>query len=283
MNGFPEAFAIGPQIAAWNPNGSYCENIHTWDIGSIHIYDPSMVLCATLGMLIGLLTFYIIHKSEKPLISRDIFSLTFLTFACMNLSGMLVFCFVPHTASGTADLTKLSSWLIVLDGTFSSCTSINFLFSALSDFNILDMKRRCDKTFVFSTYALILVAYILLGLGLFQSAWVFFYVDLTVISTLVFVVLSLLRQFFIKDLHGVGYLIISAVGGVAGLFLLQSPQTQSFFCNWMGGYFSGMDMWYLQSDFSLFLLALYYFTTHIDKDAFYEKLVPLRTSSSDFA
>ena len=189
------------------------------------------------------------------------YATTLFTFGCMNISGMLVFCFLTPNLRWPA-VAGLAQWVLAADGTFSSCTGLNFLLCALSDCSVVDFRKAGHRAVIAVLYALVCAGFLLGTVGGWKLAWLVLYFGLTATGSVAFVVVSVARMVAAGDWAGIEYLVPATGVGLFGLLTLGSSRVQAFLCHWMDGYFHGLDMWYLESDFSLLCFALFYFAAH---------------------
>ena len=96
----------------WNPNKTVCQEVPTWHVGALSIYDPSMLVCAALGLLVGWLGCYLIATDRRTPCSgsKGMYATTMFTFGCMNISGMLIFCFLPKHFQVRDPGSALPNW-----------------------------------------------------------------------------------------------------------------------------------------------------------------------------
>lgn len=193
--------------------------------------------------------------------------LTFLTFACMNTSGAIYWCGFDN--SNMSKFSKPQIDAIILDGSFSSITSLNFFFCALSDYLILKInKHKWQRVAILLIYWSIYYAYRYSIYNGQQFVWNILYLDLTKFSSVAFFILTLMRLMFTGNWKGAKELFASIVVGLSGIQLLANRNVQLFFCKWLDGYFDGMNIWYLQSDTSLFLLLVFFLKNHSGRAQF---------------
>jgi len=266
-----EVHQPGTNLEGWSPNVSSCPDSPTWNLpGGNTLYEPSMVICAGIGICVGLYGFLCISKllySPGFDGSKDVYemySLTFLTFACMNTTGAIYWCGFDN--SDVSKYSKAQIDAIILDGSFSSITSLNFFLCALSDYSVLKInKHRWQLALLLITYWTIYQAYTYSIYNGKQIIWTLLYLDLTKFGSLSFFALTLLRMVFTGNWHGSMELFESILIGITGIEMLANRGIQLFFCNWMNGYFDGMNIWYLQSDASLILLFVFFLKSHSSK------------------
>uniref|UniRef100_A0A7S3PPG2 Uncharacterized protein n=1 Tax=Aplanochytrium stocchinoi TaxID=215587 RepID=A0A7S3PPG2_9STRA len=188
------------------------------------------------------------------------YRLTFLTFACMNICGGINWCgFDP----ASTDFTNVHKAILMLDGTFSSITSLNFFLCALSEYGLLKIHTYAVQlTALVCIYSCIAVAYyyaIFYGLS---QVWTLLYMGLTKYSSTAFFMLTVLRMVVSGNFAGSPQLFASILVGITGIQMLGNRKIQEYFCNWMNGYFDGMNIWYIQSDISLAFLLGYFIASN---------------------
>jgi len=82
-------------------------------------------------------------------------------------------------------------------------------------------------------------------------AWVAFYLGGTVFGVSVYVLIGFSRKHVDQSGAALWLILLGAVVGLCGVVCLCIPPLQHYLCDWMGGYVTGLDLWYFQSDFGL--------------------------------
>jgi hypothetical protein len=253
--------------SGWDPSKLRCAEQARWHVPGTEVvlYHPLMVICAGLGVAVGLAGRAGIMR--RGLGSGDVryaYALTFATFACMNLSGMAVFTLWPEDDVPLARRSWQQKAIFMLDGSFSSVTSLNFSLCALSDLGLLRLHSRCvDAALVAAAFALIFYAYYLQNFSSgYDCIWQLIYVDLTRYSSAAYFSITLLRMVWQRSTRGALPLVAAIVIGLKGLHDLVDPALNLKHCHLLGGLLTQIEIWYLESDTSLALLLAFYYASH---------------------
>jgi hypothetical protein len=253
--------------SGWNPSKLRCAEQARWSVPGtdVVLYHPLMVLCAGLGVAVGLAGHTgIVRRGLGSADVRCAYALTFATFACMNLSGMAVFTLWPQDDMPQDRRSWRQKTAFMLDGAFSSITSLNFSLCALSDLGVLRLRsRRGDGVVVAAAFALIFYAYFLQNFRSgWDCVWQLLYTDLTRISSTLYFSVTLLRMAWRRSARGALPLVAAIVIGLKGLHDLVDPALNLAHCHLLGGLLTQIEIWYLESDASLALLLAFYYASH---------------------
>ena len=234
----------------WNPGDDTCVPAE-WDLpGGLVVHNPVMLLTAGLGIVTGLVGRHIFRRRQPML------HVTFTTFAMMNTSGLVVWCFTdPQTRADQDHPAKLA--VMMMDGICSSLTSLNFVFSWLYDYRVLTDKSLLSKLIVLGGYVAVVVGYYGAYFQGWHKVWQLLYVDLTMVGSSSFVLMELLRMSLQGRCSGVGALVLSITIGLSGLTLMRSEDFSKWLCDNTKGWYDSMAFWYTASDLSLMLLIVF--------------------------
>lgn len=235
-----------------------CKTIPTWELpGGFLLHDPSMLVCAGAGIWTGLNGFCAVRQWRGNVDVAAMYAATFLTFACMNVTGLSSWSFITDQ--------RLGFYALLVDCSFSTITAVNFLLCLFADTGCLKPVSRKSHTFVVVlAWAAVALGYYEAAFGGWAAGWTFMYADVTMFCSGVFALGTGLRMLRTGRFAGVGALLGALVVGGVGLRLVYNEEVQKALCEWMGGYFCGLDVWYLESAFAMHLLLSYYKSSHDD-------------------
>mmetsp|Transcript_52435 Transcript_52435/g.131852 ORF Transcript_52435/g.131852 Transcript_52435/m.131852 type:complete len:273 (-) Transcript_52435:35-853(-) len=235
-----------------SPDPSDCRAELPLPLG-ITLYQPMVGLFAIFGLSIGFICHA--HLRSRHTKSAWTYSTMFFVFGCMNTTGIFLNCFAPPT--GTFSDANLFQMVVgISDGIFSSCSSFSFLFCAVSDWGWADDTKRSYQKVLLTCYGIIAALYAYGTVKELMGIFKFLYVDVTLYGMLAFFVLSLAWNIANKRVSV--FLLAAITGGVLGFYCMRQG---AIICAAVGPWINGEAVWYLFSDLSMLMLALYYSDT----------------------
>lgn len=254
----------------WSPD----EGCKTHDItldNDVVVHNPFLVLCAGLGVLVGIAGFFLTRKylssetdHNSPYLASS-YTLIYMSFACMNFSGLVVWCFSDKATNNNNGHGKLSSssqlWLMI-DGIFSSLTSFNFIIAWMTDVGWFSLNKKWHKSILFFCYQLIAIGYFAETYLGWRRGWDLLYIQLTQVGSVSYFLAQFIMMVRSNNFTGIRYLLIAGAVGLIGLTTFQNDKVQKFYCDVTLGWFDGLCVWYTQSDMSLALLLTFAITRY---------------------
>jgi len=220
---------------------------------------PLLSLFSLIALIIGLYCSSRIWASKLP--SRRFYGITFFTYGVMMTSAMFADSIIPGFHSKARWLVILEGIVGWIDGSLTSSIAISFGFNGLADVGLINEGSKKSTIAMALTYISIFGAWFF---ALFLTTdpsfgWqIYFWTCL--LGPSVYIACELVYLFFQGHTDGVGYLVVAALAGAAGLHaLLDYP---GWLCYLLTPWLGNSEWWFLFSDVAMFAIYKFFMVNH---------------------
>jgi len=215
------------------------------------VQEPALIPTCLLAALIGFTGFAKIRKTSVT--GHFSYSISFFLFGCMMSDAMFVHCFLYNPTH----LGYLVEWI---DVTLTSCVAISFGFNGFVDLGWLDETSRCARKLMVAVYLLTGLAWYYTIVHNSTSGFMFLYIGVIAISCGIYTVAEIISTL---SHHGRGlpWLLLGGGLGAFGMYTIVSQDFNLELCVRLGPNLGGEFLWFLLSDFSMYCLFRYFWSS----------------------
>jgi len=238
-------------------------------LGNFTIYEPILIPLFIAAAIIGIVGF--IKTRQLSTRGHIVYSISFLMYAFMMTSAMILHCFIYIPQGPLSLLTIVFS---TIDAGLTSSIAISFFFNGLIDIGAL---KENTKTYMlmFTSYTAVFIAWLFAFIYNNQILTLILYFGVIAVACSFYIIFQIIKLIQRKSLKGFGWLFIAGITGGIGFICVFYGPVSLWLCLEFGNYFGPEFWWCAFSDIAVIGLEMYFSTSTKVSDYFNYTYEPL--------